>query len=619
MTRWHRGGGESILLQGELKSAAHITRQELTELMRLEGSHEPTSWLVVDARLPLQPLFMGSGHHSGDPTKWALKRLRAFLMMERSALMAIFIYSIVIGLLTLIAPLTVQAMVNTIAFGVMLQPLIVLSLVLLVALSFAGVLRVVEYVVVEYIQRRFFVRLVTDLSQRLPRLNVYAHEKKYPPELLNRFFDVITIQKAISKLVLDSLEVILQVTLGMLLLAFYHPYLLAFDIILLLGIWGVLFVLGRGALGTSIEESNAKYASAAWLEEIVRRPLGFKSSSAMHVATQNGERVAMKYIDARATHFRIVLRQIMAATALQALASATLLMLGGWLVLKGQITLGQLVAAELIVTSIAASLSKLGKHLETYYDIVAALHKVGKLIDLPLEQDAGQRLQYSSVPHVLEFEGVTVLNGSCAAMDVELTLHPGEIVGLTGENRAALSLLLEAVYGWRELKKGVIRIDGVDIKHLALQHLRDQVELVHNGNIFMGTIDDNLRLGHQEISPDAVRHVLRRVGLNDELRALEDGLESELLVNGAPLTSDQLYRLTVARAVLSRPRLLLIDGLLDKIEPEHLAPVLATLFDSEHNWTVLVVSDVPAVLECCKRVLQLGRIGLEDARAARES
>lgn len=577
-------------------------------LMAMVGD-EPRPWIVVEPRLSMQGLSMGglagSTPDKIPPPRKAIKRLKALLAMEREAVMAVIVYAVLVGILGLLTPIAVQALVNTVAFGVVLQPLVMLAIVVLVGLTFLGILRVMEHWVVEFIQRRIFVRLVTDLSHRLPRVDVEAHERKYTPELLNRFFDVVTVNKAVSTLLLDTLGLTLQLVIGLLVLAFYHPYLLAFDVLLMLAIGFVLFALGRGAVETSIKESDAKYAAAAWLEEIARHPMSFKSRRGAKIAAEQAERLSIDWIGARSSHFRILMRQIIGAVIVQALASAGLLGLGGWLVLNGQLTLGQLVAAELIVTTVAANIAKLGKHLETYYDMAAGVYKVGMLLDLPLEREVGEVPHQKTEAAELDLDGVCLSRGSSNLSNLELHIKPGERVGIVGCDGAGTSTLLEAIYGMRECNKGMIRMDGVPVRDLSPPALRDEVSLVREWDVFEGTIEENVRLGQRELSPRRVRAALEAVGLLEEFDRLPEGLQTRLIAHGAPLSPDQLNRLMLARAILSEPRLMMIDRALDGVRPERLEDTLEALVGPNATWSVLIVSHRPEVLARCDRVLEL--------------
>ncbi|MFM7804500.1 MAG: ABC transporter transmembrane domain-containing protein, partial [Verrucomicrobiota bacterium] len=337
----------------------------------------------------------GNGHpHStaGNPTPF--QRFVALLRPEIREIRVILMLSVITGVLYLATPLTVDAVVNNFAFGseqpVYVQALIVLAVFLLFLLAMLGVLRAAQDYAMEIIQRRLFVRLTADVAYRLPRVPLEVLETHQGPELVNRFFDVVTIQKSSSGLLLDGINVIFSTLIGLVVLGFYHPLLLLFALILLGLLVIVVFLPARRAVRTSIDESYAKHSVVGWLEQIAMFPVLFRSSGAAEIACSTADRLAQRYLEARKAHFRVLMGQIASLLALQAVASSALLSIGGWLVLRAELTLGQLVASELIVVAIVAAISKLGKHLESWYDAMAAVNKLGYLVDLPVERSHGE-------------------------------------------------------------------------------------------------------------------------------------------------------------------------------------------------------------------------------------
>jgi len=322
-----------------------------------------------------------SANHTGK-SPW--RRLWRLVSLERPMISALFIFAVILGALSLAVPIAVQVLVNTIAFGSLLQPLLILSLVLLGVLALSGGVKLMEMYAVELLQRRLFVRVAEDLSRRMSLIKGEARELVSEEGLTNRFFEVVSIQKASSKLLVDGLSLLLQAAVGLLLLGFYHPVLLAFDLALLLGI-GLIFALGRGATPTALLESAAKYEVATWIERIARRRADRGSDEVPLNEIRRTDALTRSYISARRSHYRSLFRQQLGGVTLQVITLVTLLGLGGWLVMKGELTLGQLVAAELVVGSLGASFVKLGPMLESIYDLLASVDKLGKLIDLPHE------------------------------------------------------------------------------------------------------------------------------------------------------------------------------------------------------------------------------------------
>lgn len=546
-----------------------------------------------------------------------MRRLLALLAPERRDIGLVIAFAIGAGVLTLATPIAVQALVNIVAFGGMSQPLVILAILLLGFLTLAGVLRAFKAYVVELLQRRLFVRVVTDLGCRLPRVHVASFDRNHGPELVNRFFDVLTVQKAGATLLLDGVAVVLQTTVGLLILAFYHPVLLAFDVVLLAGIAVILFVMGRGAVRTAIGESRAKYAVAASLEEIARHPLAFKQSGGPELARRRADALAVDYVEARRRHYRIVFRQIAGSFALQALAATALLALGGWLVIAGQLTLGQLVAAELIVSIVLTSFAKLGQKLESFYDLLAAVDKLGQLLDLPLERSEGEPLAQRAGGAELALHDVSFSYPGQRPALAHLNLHvnPGDRVQVVGRHGSGKSALADLLCGLRTPDSGRIELDGVDLRSLALESLRSQVVVVRGLELIDGTIAENVALGRPEVGSGEVRAALAAVGLLGEVNELPDGLGTVLGASGAPLSAGQSRCLMLARAIAGRPRLIVLDDILDDLDAQTRRRVLPALLRPDTGWTLVILSRHEEIFDAMHRTIRLAGGGGGQAMA----
>ncbi len=555
---------------------------EVRELLGEPPAGEPMAWLLAEQALPCSaassvPVETIADHDEHEHAEHLspFRRLVAILKPEARDIWVVSIFSAVVGLLALATPVTVEALVNTVAFGRLLQPVIVLSLVLFGFLGFAAAIRILQTYVAEIIQRRIFVRVVADLSHRLPRVRQEAYDGVHGPELLNRFFEVMTVQKSAALLVLDGIAIVLQTAVGMAVLAFYHPLLLGFDIVLIASLAFTVFVLGRGGEATSIEESKAKYSVAEWLEQLAHCPLAFKNAGGADRAIEHADKLAIDYLKARQLHFRVLMRQIAFTLAFQALAGSVLLGIGGWLVIQGQLTLGQLVAAELIVALIVGSFAKLGKHLEAFYDLLAGVDKLGHLFDLPVERQFGEALAEASTG---------------------LPLRVGE-----------QSHLLATAFGLHGAEAPGSQIADVDVNSLDLAILRSQVVLVRDVEIFGGTLAENIHMGRAIGTRTAIRTCLEELRMGDDLGWLPSGLDTVLQQGGRPLTDSQARRVVLARALIGQPRLLLIDDLLDGLPDDVLPDVLEALERRTNHTTIVIATGRGDVARLCQRVIALPR------------
>lgn len=548
------------------------------------------------------------------PSPW--RRLWSLAREERPLVMTLLALSLAVGVLTLATPIAVQALVDAVAFGGLVQPLVILSLVLLGCLSLVAVFRALQAYVAELLQRRVFARVMTALGRRLPRMRVdQLDDHQHAPELVNRFFDVVTVQKAGAMLLLDGFTIVLATLAGLLLLAFYHPVLLALDLLLVAGIVVVAFGLGRGAVASSIDESKAKYRAGAWLEELARHPVAFRGNGGPAFAIAEADRLAEEYVDARARHFRILYRQVIGALALQAGASTLLLGLGGYLVIAGTLTLGQLVAAELVVALVVGSVTKLGKSLESLYDLLAAIDKLGHLLDLAVE-DAKGEAQAASGPASLELRAASLdVDGVCVLAPTSLTVSPGERVAVVGSPGSG-SAVLDVVYGLRRATRGEVVLDGQDERDLAPDELRRRVALVRAPEVFEGTLHDNVAFGRPEVDREQVRQALDAVGLSSVVGELGEGIETRLATGGAPLSETQARLVTLARALVGRPGLLLLDRTLDDLTDREVWPFVCWLSATERPPTLLVTTGREEVAALFERRVVLDRDDRSLERAA---
>lgn len=549
-----------------------------------------------------------------DPSTSPFRRLRELLQPEHGDIAVVVVYGIAAGLLSLAVPVATQALVNTAAFGTLIQPLLVLATIVLVVLAVVGVLRALQVVVAEHIQQRLFARTAIDLAHRLPRVRLETYDRYRGTELVNRFMDVMTVSKSTTFVLLDGLTIVIQAAVGLVLLALYHPILVVFDLVLLASMAFVLVGLGRGAVRTSIDESYAKYSVLAWLEELARAPLAFRHSGGTHLALRKADDATVAYIESRQAHFRVLFRQIIGTLVVQALVSGLLLGLGGVLVARQQLTLGQLVAAELIVTPLVYRFAQLGKYLEAIYDLLAAADKIGFLFDVPLEPERGALLPEG--PARVHFRSVSFGYPDRAAVlqAVQLQVEPGARVAIFGDTGSGKSSLADLVAGLRSPLAGAVELGGVDVRELSPDALRAGVELVRGVQLFDGTIEENVHLGRASTTPGDVRAVLDALGLLDELSAFPRALATPVSGTHSPLSTGQALRLTIARAVLGRPRLLVLDEVLDELDDRARGRVLDVVLDRAAPWTLLLLTRRPEVASRCPRVITLrGGVVVEGA------
>ncbi|MEO0512689.1 MAG: ATP-binding cassette domain-containing protein [Planctomycetota bacterium] len=498
-----------------------------------------------------------------------LKRIWSFVRPDAGDIWAVTGFAIAVGVLALAVPVAAQVLFNYISFGISTQPVVVLGVTLAVALAISAILRIMMYIVVEIVQRRVFVRVLRDLGDKLPRTTSDAFGRVGGAEFVNRFFDVLTVQKVGSVLLLDGIAAFLQTVIGLVILWFYHPLLLGFSLLLLALSAFILVVMARGAVPSAVAESSAKYDAVASLEEIVQQRGTYRHDGGPSLARSKSDAFARKYVDARRSHFRVVIRQLTGAFSLQVVAASSLLVLGGYLVIGQQLSLGQLVASELIVTTALGSFLKIAGKMKDIYDLLAGVHKLSSLSDLPRERESGDELTHRGDAASLAVRDITFAYAGSRPLfsGLRLEVAAGERLGVVGATGSGKSTLADLVSAGRSPSAGRIELDGVDLRELSIESVREHAVVLSRPELVAGTIQDNVLLGRPGLTADDCRSAMTAVGLLERVRALPDGLATRVARDAAPLSHGELHQLMIARAIAGGSRLLIAKGVFDEVDP----------------------------------------------------
>lgn len=527
-----------------------------------------------------------------------------FISNEKRDIWYVIVYGILSSLLGLVIPLSSQSIVNSVALGVFNRQLVVLCAVVFVAMVLTAGIAVLEQYVVDVMQRRLFVRTAFDVVSRLPQMQRARNVTTYTPELVNRFFDVMTVQKSIAKFLLEGVRSILMLFVGLVLLALYHPFFLVYDLLFVLFIPVLVFVLGRRAIDTAVVVSKRKYQAAAWIEDVARNQQSFKLANAMGFAYDRIDSIGGKYVDAKHRHFIILARQILGTTLFKAFATVGVLGLGGILVIEQQISLGQLVAAEIIIIMILGAIEKILGEFDTYYDFIAALDKLAVIAEQPLEPIGGMKLDVTG-PLTVELDNVSLTLGPRKVLQGASTHVPaGGRLSLVGQSGSGKSTILNLISGIYEADQGTVRINGRDVRELDVQDLRQYIGYVlPEDSIVEGTVRENILLG-RDLPDEQLEWALAMTHLQRDVRVLPHGMETMLYSGGDAISYGMRRRILLARVIVHQPRLLLIDEAFDGIEDAMKLAIIQELV-SWKGWTVINVSHDPELVRITPQVCVL--------------
>ncbi|MCS7012540.1 MAG: ATP-binding cassette domain-containing protein [Chloroherpetonaceae bacterium] len=561
------------------------------------------------------------GYEHKDLLSVILSKLFELLKEEKRDFAIVVTYAAIVGILSLIVPLSASAIVNSVVLGVFTNQLVWLCIIVAIGMLIVGAFDVMKQYVVDVLQRRIFIRTAFEIAYRLPRMKQASLENEYPPELINRFFDVLTIQKTVGKFLLDGVSATLVMVIGLFLLAIYHPFFILFNLSLIAFVPILVFVLGRGGLVTSIKESKKKYALASWLEEIGRCQTSFKLFANPDFIYQRVDEIGTEYMKARHKHFMVVARQITGSVVFRAFAIVGVLGIGGSLVIQGQLSIGQLVAAELVIVAMLGSIEKLVSQFAEHYDLLTAIDKLSYLIDKPLEapRHTEVSIKWSETPPDIRITDVSFSypDGHQVFNHLSLYIRSGARVSLVGESGAGKTTLASLLVGIYPPSKGLIEFGGYDIMRLSLADLRKTVGIVLAENeIFEGTIEENILMG-RHFPKEQFDWALRVAQMYDAVRALPNRLNTMLTSTGNNVPLGLIRRIIFARTIISKPCILILDEAFGGLEERTKLQLIQALY-AERCWTIIDISHDAELIRRSETVFVLDKGRICESGSPRE-
>ena len=540
-------------------------------------------------------------------TSW--QRLMGLLRLDKRDIYQVFYYAIFAGVVNLSLPLGIQAIINLIQGAQISTSWIILVILVTIGVAFVGVLQLMQIRIIENVQQKIFTRSSFEFAYRFPKIRMSQLRNFYPPELANRFFDTLTVQKGLSKILIDFPAALLQIILGLLLLSFYHPFFIIYGILLLLLIYVVFKFTAQKGLDTSLNESKSKYKVAHWLQEVARSIISFKLSGKTSHALDKNDELVTEYLEARESHFSILVLQYIQMIGFKVLVTAGLLLIGGLLVLNQEMNIGQFVAAEIIILLVISSVEKLILGLETFYDLLTSLEKLGQVVDKELEpQDGEISFQEDQGFHV-ELDGVSYLvpdRDKKIIDNVSLKITPNCKILLNGSSGSGKSTLLRIIAGIIEPDSGGVYINDSALKGMNLNYYRSHLgQSLPEESPFEGTILNNITFGDKTISQEQVYWALKNVGLTEFIKEQPQGLKTMLYPEGKQSPYTISKKIVLARSIVRKPKLLILKDPLDQFDKNEALKIIDFLSNPENGWALLVVSENMLWADRCTRIITM--------------
>lgn len=540
-------------------------------------------------------------------TAW--QRFIGLLKLDKKDVFQVFYYAIFAGLVNLSLPLGIQAIINLMQGAQISSSWVVLVILVTLGVAFVGILQLMQIRIIENVQQKIFTRASFEFSYRFPKIKMNELHNYYPPELANRFFDTLTIQKSLSKVLIDFPAALLQIVFGLLLLSFYHPFFIVYGILLLLLIYVVFKFTAQRGLDTSLDESKRKYKVAHWIQEVARSIVSFKLSGKTSHALDKNDTLVVDYLNARESHFKVIVLQFIQMIGFKVLVTGGLLLIGGLLVLNQEMNIGQFVAAEIIILLVISSVEKLILGLETFYDLLTSLEKMGQVVDKELEPQEGEKPFMENQAFTVELSNISYSVPQPKRKiisNLDLTITPDCTILLRGNSGSGKNTLLRIIAGILEPDSGGVYVNGVSLKGMNLNYYRSHLgQSLPEESPFEGTILDNITFGDKETTNERVYWALDKVGLTDFVKKQPEGLQTVLYPEGKQIPYTISKKIVLARSIVRMPKLLILKDPLDQFNSEEADRILSFLADSSNGWALLVVSENDKWIKNCSRIITM--------------
>ncbi|MCZ8229644.1 ATP-binding cassette domain-containing protein [Flavobacterium sp.] len=538
-----------------------------------------------------------------------LQRYFKLLLLDKKDVYQIIFYAIFAGLVSLSLPLGIQAIINFIQSGRVTVSWVVLVVFVVIGVALVGILSLMQLRITENLQQKIFVRSSFEFAARLPRIKFEELYDSYPPELANRFFDTMTIQKGTSKLLIDFSAALLQILFGIILLSFYHPYFIMLGFLLLVLLYLIFKYSYFIGLENSLKVSKYKYKVAGWLQEMARNNYSFRKERNYDFALQKNDKFASEYLNYRESLFNVLKRQFSHLIVFKIIITASLLSIGGYLVISQEMNIGQFVAAEIIILLVINSVEKIILGLETLYDVLTAVEKIGLVTDLTMEEDTNYEANKCFHAITLSTESLSIqFPGSAKKIldNINLKIDQGERVFIEGINGSGKTTLIRILSGLLQSSEGAFYINDDTFRKINLKQYRSQIgNIIHSETPFEGSILDNIIFNNPDCSDKDLKWALDGVQLTPYIKSLPKGLETQIFPEGQQLSSSNAQKILLARSIINKPKVLFYEDPTDAMDEKVANEIIDFITSDINKWTIIVSSKNPYWKTKCNRFLTM--------------
>ena len=539
-------------------------------------------------------------------------------------LIQVLIASFVVQLFTLGNPLLIQVIIDKVISQRSLDTLQVLGVALLFVTLLEGILGSLKTFLFAETTNRIDQKLGSEVIDHLLRLPLNYFDKRPVGELGSRIDELEKIREFLTGQALSTmLDAIFSVIY--ILVMFIYSALLTLIALIVVPIQIAITLLGAPLFRRQFRQAAEDNANTkSHLVEVITSIQTVKSQNIETISRWKWQQLYSKYI-ARSFERTVsgtTIGQI--SQVLQKISQLLVLWVGATLVLKGQLSLGQLIAFRIISSYVTQPLLRLSTIWQNIQELKVSFERLGDVIDTPQESDSldKQKISMPPVNGKVSFEDITFSfdkNNSRVLNNVSFEINKGQFVGIVGESGSGKSTLMKLLSRLYSPNQGKIKIDGYDIDKVELYSLRRQIGIVPQEPIlFSGTVMENIALTQSEASNDEIIKASKLAEAHDFIMNLPNGYSTEVGERGSSLSGGQRQRIAIARTLLNKPNILILDEATSALDYNTEKKLCGNLINNLKNNTVFFITHRLATIKNSDQIIVMHNGKLDEMGSHKE-
>ncbi|MBF2072461.1 MAG: peptidase domain-containing ABC transporter [Synechococcales cyanobacterium C42_A2020_086] len=518
------------------------------------------------------------------------------IQRHRRVLIEVFIASFFVQLFALANPLMIQVIIDKVIIQKSVDTLHVLGILLLVLAIFEAVLGSLRTYLFVDTTNRIDMTLGSEIIDHLLRLPLRYFEKRPVGELATRINELENIRQFLTG---TALTVVLDAVFSVIYIVvmFIYSWLLTLVSLVTIPLFVLLAVVASPLIRQQLRvkaERNAETQS--YLVEVVG---GIQTVKAQNMELRSRWQWQQRYARYVSAGFKTVITSTTAGSAsnfLNQLSGLLVLWVGAYLVLQGDLTLGQLIAFRIIAGYVTSPLLRLAQLWQNFQEVGLSIERLSDIVDAAPEADEidRQNIPMPAIEGDVEFDDVSFRFGTSGPYqlnNVSLKFPAGSFVGIVGQSGSGKSTLMKLLPRLYDLETGRILIDGYDISKVELYSLRQQVGIVPQDTLlFDGTVQENIALTCPHASAEEIIRAAQIAAAHDFIMGLPNGYNTRVGERGAALSGGQRQRIAIARTVLQNPRLLILDEATSALDYDSERRVCLNLAEEFEGRTVFFIT-----------------------------